>query len=289
MLVRALCGFRPSRHLHRLLSLSPPQQADPRAVYAAWAAHYALPASESDFAAWSAHVLPRAEAADLSTSPLTLNGVAATPRATLLSGLARPHPARLAAAGCPRFAAAAVAAFPFDTTPAATAALPPSVDWAAAGAVGPVKNQHVNNTPCGCCWSFASTGVMEAALGVAAGAAAAKAGKSPPPPPPSLSEQELIDCDRAPPFKDAGCDGGDFAGGIHFAIESGGLTSEASYPYTGKDGRCHRKRSRRGRVPGIDGFKHVPPKSEAALRAAVARGPVAVAVCCGDFIDDWHA
>ena len=42
--------------------------------------------------------------------------------------------------------------------------------WHAAGLVGPVKNQHVNNTPCGCCWSFASTGVMEAALAVAAAA-----------------------------------------------------------------------------------------------------------------------
>ncbi len=165
--------------------------------------------------------------------------------------------------------------------------LPPSIDWAAAGMVGPVKNQHVNNTPCGCCWSFASTGVMETALLIAAGAGTGGGeGKETV----SLSEQELIDCDRAPPFKDAGCDGGDFEGGIAYAIKTGGLTTEASYPYRGKDGRCHRKKARAAKVGGIAGFRHVPPRSEAALAAALAHHPVAVAVCCSDaFIADWHA
>lgn len=222
---------------------------------------------------------------------MALNGLAATPVSALLAGLSPPHPARVAAADCPHFRAAALAAFPYDTPDGSSSSspgppLPPAVDWS--HAMGPVKNQHVNNTPCGCCWSFASTGVMEGALGVA-GAAAAAADGRPPPPAPSLSEQELIDCDRGPPFKDAGCDGGDFEGGIAFAVKAGGLTSEASYPYRGKDGRCHHKRARGGRVRGVVGFKHVPPKNEAALKAAVARGPVAVAVCCGDFIDDWHA
>lgn len=35
---------------------------------------------------------------------------------------------------------------------------PASVDWRAAGVVGPVKDQHVGGAPCGCCWAFATTG-----------------------------------------------------------------------------------------------------------------------------------
>ena len=79
--------------------------------------------------------------------------------------------------------------------------LPASVDWSTEGVLGPVKNQHINGTPCGCCWAFATTGVVEGAVGVAAGKT-----------PPSLSEQQLIDCDRGGPFDDLGCEGGSVEG-----------------------------------------------------------------------------
>ena len=319
-------ALRPSRPPQTFSLPSPLShtQADPAAAYAAWAAHWRRPTSPADFTAWKENVLPRAAraAAGSSAPRLVLNGLASLPLAALAAGRAAPHPARLAAAEDEAFASATWAAFPYAADVAAAATvdagaapgllggpaclgkkkkpvpppLPPAVDWHAAGLVGPVKNQHVNNTPCGCCWSFASTGVMEAALAVAAAAEAeeeqgGRGGPArPPPPPPSLSEQELIDCDRGPPFKDAGCDGGDFEGGVRFAIQEGGLTTEAAYPYRGKDGRCHRRRARTGRVGGVTGFVHVPTRSEAALRAALAHAPVAVAVCCSDaFIGDWHA
>ena len=51
--------------------------------------------------------------------------------------------------------------------------------------MGPVKNQHVNGSACGCCWTFATTGVVECIVAMATGK------------PISLSEQQLIDCDRA--------------------------------------------------------------------------------------------
>ena len=35
---------------------------------------------------------------------------------------------------------------------------PKEVDWRKSGVVGPVKDQHVNGAPCGCCWAFATTG-----------------------------------------------------------------------------------------------------------------------------------
>ena len=39
----------------------------------------------------------------------------------------------------------------------------------------------------------------------------------------------------------------------------------------------------------LDGFMHVPARNETALAQAVSQHPVAVAVCCGDNIDNWHS
>ena len=68
--------------------------------------------------------------------------------------------------------------------------LPSAVDWASAGAVSPVKDQGT----CGSCWSFAATGAIEASLYVDRGVST------------SLSEEQLIDCDKGAPQD--GCKGG---------------------------------------------------------------------------------
>ena len=68
--------------------------------------------------------------------------------------------------------------------------LPSAVDWASAGAVSPVKDQGT----CGSCWSFAATGAIEASLFVDRGVST------------SLSEEQLIDCDKGAPQD--GCKGG---------------------------------------------------------------------------------
>ena len=62
---------------------------------------------------------------------------------------------------------------------------PKAVDWRTKDIVGPIKNQHVGGSPCGCCWAFATIGVTECIVAMATGK------------PISLSEQQLIDCDKA--------------------------------------------------------------------------------------------
>ena len=51
--------------------------------------------------------------------------------------------------------------------------------------MGPIKNQHVNGSKCGCCWSFATIAVVESINAMATGQMDV------------LSEQQLIDCDRS--------------------------------------------------------------------------------------------
>ena len=113
--------------------------------------------------------------------------------------------------------------------------------------------------PCGCCWAFATIGVTECIVGMSLGQ------------PISLSEQQLIDCDRAGegaavltwcdlgsspltlfracvqgrlwyalstlflcvqrPGTTWAAEGGDFEGGVDYIVDNGGIDTEADYPY----------------------------------------------------------
>ena len=52
----------------------------------------------------------------------------------------------------------------------------------------------------------------------------------------SLSEQQLIDCDRS---DDHGCNGGLMESAFEFIKKNGGITTENNYPYKAKDERCY--------------------------------------------------
>lgn len=50
----------------------------------------------------------------------------------------------------------------------------------------------------------------------------------------SLSEQELVDCEK----DNDGCNGGLMENAYEFIKKQGGLTTENKYPYRAKDGDC---------------------------------------------------
>ncbi|XP_057967619.1 thiol protease aleurain-like [Malania oleifera] len=99
-------------------------------------------------------------------------------------------------------------------------ALPETKDWRDNGIVSPVKDQG----HCGSCWTFSTTGALEAAYTQAFGKAV------------SLSEQQLVDCARA--FNNFGCSGGLPSQAFEYIKYNGGLDTEEAYPYTGTDGVC---------------------------------------------------
>lgn len=92
----------------------------------------------------------------------------------------------------------------------------------------------------------------------------------------SLSEQQLIDC-AGGAYGNKGCSGGNFDGAYNYIMNNSGLDSEQDYPYQGQVLGCWKQAATRN-VAAIASFKDVTPNNEAQLVAAVALGPVAVAV-----------
>merc|ERR1712160_14474 len=145
-------------------------------------------------------------------------------------------------------------------------AAPESIDWTTKGAVTPVKNQG----QCGSCWAFSTTGSAEGALAIAAGLGANSLV--------SLSEQELVDC--AGSFGNQGCNGGLMDDGFKF-LEADGDSTESDYAYTGVSGTCSssKESAAAGLKKGkITSYSDVTPKSCTQMMAAVAKGPVSVAI-----------
>ena len=135
-------------------------------------------------------------------------------------------------------------------------AAPASIDWSKKNAVTPIKNQG----QCGSCWAFSTTGSTEGAYAIASGKLV------------SLSEQMLVDCDKK---SDQGCNGGLMDNAFEYIQGNGGICKESDYPYTAADGTCQTTC-----VPAVTltGHHDVPAKDEDALAAAVAIGPVSVAI-----------
>ncbi|XP_062378402.1 procathepsin L-like [Sardina pilchardus] len=145
-----------------------------------------------------------------------------------------------------------------------------SVDWRENGCETDVKNQGA----CGSCWAFSVTGALESHYCI-------KHGRLP-----SLSEQQLVDCSR--PYGNHGCNGGWMNSAFQYVIDNGGIDTEASYPYEGKDRNC--RFTAAGVAVTCSGYADVTPQGdESALQYYVAnQGPVSVAVDAKNF-HNYHS
>ena len=130
-----------------------------------------------------------------------------------------------------------------------------TVDWAAK------LNGPKDQGQCGSCWAFSAVGALEGLYSAQKGTLY------------DLAEQELVDCSSS--FGNMGCNGGLMDSAFQYVISVGGLATQKDYPYTATDGNC---KSGLKRVAPITSFTDVPVNSADALKAAIAKQPVAVAI-----------
>mmetsp|Transcript_26363 Transcript_26363/g.41803 ORF Transcript_26363/g.41803 Transcript_26363/m.41803 type:complete len:376 (-) Transcript_26363:140-1267(-) len=150
---------------------------------------------------------------------------------------------------------------------ASNADVPDAVDWTNVNGksyVSAVKNQG----QCGSCWAFSTTGAIESRSAIAQGKTDADIV--------TLSEQQLVDCSKAE--GNLGCNGGLMDDGFKYVEESKGLCSEADYPYTAKTGRVCLASQCQTMYDPITNYTDVTADSEQDLMAAVAEGPVSIAI-----------
>jgi len=149
---------------------------------------------------------------------------------------------------------------PIHGEPTSIVGLPDSVDWVAAGAVTPVKNQG----QCGSCWSFSTTGALEGRYFINGN------------PLTSFSEQELVSCDTT----NNGCNGGWMDDAFAWVQNNGGITSEGAYPYVSGEGNVPTCSGTGGSVANSapSGYTDVASGSVSALMTAVANQPCSIAI-----------
>ncbi len=150
--------------------------------------------------------------------------------------------------------------------PANMMAVPSSVDWTAAGAVTPVKDQG----SCGSCWSFSTTGAIEGAYKIKYGSLV------------SFSEQMFVDCDmKSNGGSDMGCNGGLMDNAFDWAHKWGGVCTEKDYPYvsgtTKARGTCNTSIAKNANA-APKSHTDVQKNSDSAMMSALAKQPVSIAI-----------
>lgn len=153
--------------------------------------------------------------------------------------------------------------FPYELNADVLDDLPDDYDWRLFGAVTPVKDQSV----CGSCWSFGTTGAIEGALFLNNGGNLIR-----------VSQQALVDCSWG--YGNNGCDGGEDFRAYAWIKRNGGIPTEESYGgYKGQDGFCHVNDKNVTLVAPITGWVNVTSGSHNAMKVALLKhGPISVAI-----------
>ncbi|KAL7603293.1 hypothetical protein Lser_V15G16347 [Lactuca serriola] len=140
--------------------------------------------------------------------------------------------------------------------------VPDSLDWRKNGAVTDVKDQGT----CGSCWAFSAVAAMEGIVQIRTGKLI------------SLSEQELVDCNRD--ADSVGCSGGNKEDAFKYVVKSKGINTEDGYPYQGVDESCNITKEAVG-AAHITGYEMLPANNEEALLNALTKQPIAVSIDAG--------
>jgi cathepsin H len=145
--------------------------------------------------------------------------------------------------------------------------LPRHVDWREKGVISGVKNQG----RCGSCWTFSTTGAMEAHHAIKF-----KNWRTS-----EMAEQQLLDC--AAEFDNHGCNGGLPSHAFEYIHSAGGLSKEFFYPYraesTGDNSQCKFDSSAKSKIGGrtVQSFNVTEGDEESLKRIVATVGPVSVA------------
>ncbi|XP_033328261.2 uncharacterized protein LOC117221420 [Megalopta genalis] len=134
--------------------------------------------------------------------------------------------------------------------------LPPKFDWRDRRVVTPVKNQGA----CGSCWAFSVTGNVESQYAINHGKLL------------SLSEQELVDCDKY----DSGCGGGEMENAYRTIEQLGGLELETDYPYDARNEKCHFNDSKA--VVKVVDARTISSNETDMAKWLVKNGPISIAI-----------
>merc|ERR1712232_297685 len=142
-------------------------------------------------------------------------------------------------------------------------ALPTDFDWRTKGAVNKVKNQ----AQCGSCWAFATVANIEGGNFLKTKTLL------------SLSEQELVDCDKK--TGDEGCQDGLPQNAYKDMIENKiGLELESEYPYTARDDPTCKNKESEEKV-FISNYTMISTDEDQIAAALIQHGPLAIGINAG--------
>ncbi|KAK7462506.1 hypothetical protein BaRGS_00038442 [Batillaria attramentaria] len=138
-------------------------------------------------------------------------------------------------------------------TPPTTPTPPASWDWRSRGYVSPVKDQG----NCGSCWAFTTAGAMESRLRILTNLSRSD----------TLSEQQMVDCFAQ------NCKGNYPERAYEYLNRTGGIMSDAAYPYTSGSTRTNQV------VAEVTGCQYTTHGDETAMKSAVYfQGPLSVII-----------